>query len=139
MFGETQRRNTNRTARGVSPVIGVVLMVGITLVLAAVIGAFVIGMVPDTEPAPVSTILIDGQAGSQNVTLEHNGGDPVPLSEIEVLADGDLTAGNDSITGTLRAGEQQTVKLSTSGTREIVIRHRPSGEVIARETVTIDA
>ncbi|QZA89038.1 type IV pilin N-terminal domain-containing protein [Salinarchaeum sp. IM2453] len=39
-------------SRGVSPVIGVILMVAITIILAAVIGAFVLGFGTDTETPP---------------------------------------------------------------------------------------
>ena len=39
-------------SRGVSPVIGVILMVAIPIILAAVIGAFVLGFGTDTETPP---------------------------------------------------------------------------------------
>ncbi|MDK2939893.1 MAG: archaeal type pilus assembly protein PilA [Methanolobus sp.] len=62
----------------VSPVIGVILMVAITVILAAVIAAFVFGMGPP-EQAPqaslrASTATVDGFT---SIKLEHQGGDAV--------------------------------------------------------------
>jgi flagellin-like protein len=45
--------------RGVSPVIGVILMVAITVILAAVIGAFVIGIGGTSQDVPQATITDD--------------------------------------------------------------------------------
>lgn len=55
--------------RAVSPVIGVILMVAITVILAAVIGAFVLGLGGSTEAAPQASF----QCNSGD--LVHNGGD----------------------------------------------------------------
>ncbi|MFW5922479.1 MAG: type IV pilin [Halodesulfurarchaeum sp.] len=55
--------------RGVSPVIGVILMVAITVILAAVIGSFVLGIGGDVEEAPQASLTIDGN------DLVHQGGD----------------------------------------------------------------
>ncbi|QZA87785.1 type IV pilin N-terminal domain-containing protein [Salinarchaeum sp. IM2453] len=44
--------STSERSRAVSPVIGVILMVAITIILAAVIGAFVLGFGTDTESPP---------------------------------------------------------------------------------------
>ncbi len=65
----------------VSPVIGVILMVAITVILAAVIAAFVFGMGPP-EQAPTAAIRASAATIGDNVTvkLEHQGGDAVVLS-----------------------------------------------------------
>ena len=65
----------------VSPVIGVILMVAITVILAAVIAAFVFGMGPP-EQAPQAAIRA-GAATVGNfdvVKLEHQGGDAVTFT-----------------------------------------------------------
>ncbi len=63
--------------RAVSPVIGVILMVAITVILAAVIGAFVLGLgdqVQETSPnAQIS--ITNATEGGDAVTFAHNGGD----------------------------------------------------------------
>ena len=65
----------------VSPVIGVILMVAITVILAAVIAAFVFGMGPP-EQAPQAALR--GSSATQNdfsvVKLEHQGGDAVIMT-----------------------------------------------------------
>lgn len=56
---------TTNDIRGVSPVIGVILLVAITVILAAVIGAFVLGFDEPEEPGPCETI--------EGVTIEPDG------------------------------------------------------------------
>ncbi|WMW24290.1 type IV pilin N-terminal domain-containing protein [Methanolobus sediminis] len=69
----------------VSPVIGVILMVAITVILAAVIAAFVFGMGPP-EQAPQASIRASatevtvGANDYSIVQLEHQGGDEVTLT-----------------------------------------------------------
>lgn len=128
----------DRTDRAVSPVIGVVLMVAVTIILAAVIGTFVMGLTPDTERTATATIDVVGDVGTNNVTLAHNGGDKVELDDVTVLVDGSETDGNATLSGTLAAGERQLVRdLQASGDTTVTLRHDPSGELIAEETVTI--
>jgi len=66
----------------VSPVIGVILMVAITVILAAVIAAFVFGL-GSPETAPQASIKDSGTSvGDRNVIkLEHQGGDPITFSD----------------------------------------------------------
>ncbi|NOR47182.1 MAG: type IV pilin [Methanosarcinaceae archaeon] len=65
----------------VSPVIGVILMVAITVILAAVIAAFVFGMGPP-EQAPQSAIRASAASDGNFsiVQIEHQGGDAVIMS-----------------------------------------------------------
>jgi flagellin-like protein len=55
--------------RAVSPVIGVILMVAITVILAAVIGTFVLGLGEEVESNPSAGVTVDGD----NVTLNSLG------------------------------------------------------------------
>lgn len=77
--------------RAVSPVIGVILMVAITVILAAVIGTFVLGLGSNvSEPAPqVSLAIADAGAtyenGARAFVLEHQGGDDIELANSRVL------------------------------------------------------
>lgn len=70
----------------VSPVIGVILMVAITVILAAAIGSSVFGQ-GTTNPAPKANInikAIDAYASPSSpatVTFEHNGGDPIHFED----------------------------------------------------------
>jgi flagellin-like protein len=63
----------------VSPVIGVILMVAITVILAAVIGTFVLGLGDQVQNnAPQATFSFDYTdqgSGTYTVTATHDGGD----------------------------------------------------------------
>ena len=59
--------------RGVSPVIGVILMVAITVILAAVIATFVMNMGPSETTQP--NVQWEWNNDGANVTLSHTGGD----------------------------------------------------------------
>jgi len=110
----------------VSPVIGVILMVAITVILAAVIASFVLGLGNQTsQGAPTTTIGMDyEQTDDTNeagfVKVSHNGGDTVAYKELYLRGSGyendwssgvldegdynpsnpsDITAGNDRFIG----------------------------------------
>ena len=82
----------------VSPVIGVILMVAITVILAAVIASFVLGLGNQAQQgAPTSTIGFDyeqvdeGGSGEQTwglLTVSHDGGDSVSDQELYVRGSG---------------------------------------------------
>jgi len=57
--------------RGVSPVIGVILMVAITVILAAVIGTFVLGLGDSLGENPTAGVQVDSNS---TVTLVQLGG-----------------------------------------------------------------
>ena len=60
----------------VSPVIGVLLMVAITVILAAVIAAFVFGMAGSISKTKVVAITME-QTDSTHISLTNNGGQDV--------------------------------------------------------------
>ena len=91
----------------VSPVIGVILMVAITVILAAVIASFVLGLGDQAQQAtPQASFSWEYDAAPGNNTegvikITHDGGDTVTASEIYVRGDG-LT---DETEGSLSAGD----------------------------------
>lgn len=134
--------------RGVSPVIGVILMVAITVILAAVIGTFVLGLGQDmSTSAPNAQLSLSDGDGTQNVSIEHNGGDAIDSEEISVLVEGSVEEGatlNEPDGGemdVLEAGEQGYLDLGTDehdgNEVEIQIRHDPSESIIVRGTVEV--
>lgn len=68
----------------VSPVIGVILMVAITVILAAVIASFVLGL-GDTaaQSTPQASFTFDYEAG-EPLTITHDGGDTIEAQELYV-------------------------------------------------------
>ncbi|TGC08042.1 type IV pilin [Methanolobus halotolerans] len=72
----------------VSPVIGVILMVAITVILAAVIAAFVFGMGPP-EQAPQASLRASAETiDNKTIKLEHQGGDNFYFSNSRIVVDG---------------------------------------------------
>jgi len=108
----------------VSPVIGVILMVAITVILAAVIGAFVLDIGGNQEAAPQanwdfakeSVTYEDGDqadgsgdfAELTTVVIEHGGGDSVNEEQIEIQVGGTSAYGISQTDGT-SADEVETL------------------------------
>ena len=71
----------------VSPVIGVILMVAITVILAAVIATFVLGLgeqVSDTAPNANFQFDYNSTGGNGNVTITHTSGPAIEASSLSV-------------------------------------------------------
>jgi len=67
--------------RAVSPVIGVILMVAITVILAAVIGTFVLGLGQNVQSTPSASFDFDFDTDTTSVLVTHNGGDTLETGE----------------------------------------------------------
>ncbi|NYT06460.1 MAG: type IV pilin, partial [Methanomicrobiales archaeon] len=64
--------NFHENEEAVSPVIGVILMVAITVILAAVIAVFVFGMAGDVQTT--KTIAVSAKQTGTNITVTYQGG-----------------------------------------------------------------
>ena len=130
--------NPNRTSgpdgeRAVSPVIGVILMVAITVILAAVIGTFVLsigGDVPDQNPQAsfsfeytedASALGSDSElyttgadSSSGDLTVTHDGGDSIDAAAV-TLKDDDGSAVS-PFASEITAGSAQTVDVGSDDT-----------------------
>ena len=99
----------------VSPVIGVILMVAITVILAAVIAAFVLGLGDTEDPAPQVSFdtEYDPDTNSGEVTFTVQSGDSFDAGNVEVTnqqgSSDDLTAAFGSSDSTVDAGASFTV------------------------------
>ncbi|PSP80702.1 type IV pilin [Halobacteriales archaeon QS_4_69_225] len=71
----------------VSPVIGVILMVAITVILAAVIGTFVLGLGGQVQNNAPSAQFTFNEEDNGALTMTHDGGQSVSTSNIEVTND----------------------------------------------------
>ena len=108
----------------VSPVIGVILMVAITVILAAVIGTFVLGL-GDTlgSSAPQAQFdfeYADGPEDGTWVNITHQGGAPVQNSTLDIVI-GDssaYTTGDHAVevpfNARITAGNRTAINASTS-------------------------
>jgi flagellin-like protein len=105
--------------KGVSPVIGVILMVAITVILAAVIASFVFGM--GSSVKKTYNVAVTAQQIGSNVTVTLTGGpDVTSLSSINVTCYPSTGA---SVTGTLGTTVGDTVSLAcgTGGSDRVVV------------------
>jgi flagellin-like protein len=104
--------------RAVSPVIGVILMVAITVILAAVIGTFVLGLGDQvSESAPQASFSFDFN-DSDGVNITHEGG--------ETLESGNLNVSNSSTSVGVNFPDDSVSAGDTSKHSNIA----PSGETI---------
>jgi flagellin-like protein len=90
----------------VSPVIGVILMVAITVILAAVIGTFVLGLgdqVQSTSPQASFTFDFTDDTGGtthDRLAITHDGGDAIPPAQLSVVSSDNIGSGESNTTGT---------------------------------------
>ena len=98
----------------VSPVIGVILMVAITVILAAVIASFVLGLGDQAQQTtPQASFAFDYEQGT-SLTITHDGGDSIQANEIYIR--GDTTSGDtiDATWGTLAGIGSSDVRAGNS-------------------------
>jgi flagellin-like protein len=135
--------------RAVSPVIGVILMVAITVILAAVIGTFVLGLGDQvSESAPQASFSFDFSSNDgdetfdgdaqDNVTITHEGGETLETSNINVQGDnGGSPDANNWAGDTIQSGDSAEYGNVNSGETIRVIWTNPAGgatNTIARAT-----
>jgi len=93
--------------RAVSPVIGVILMVAITVILAAVIGTFVLNLGQGIQQtAPQASFSFDYNTDT-NVTITHETGDTIDAARLTTsgLEAGSVEwDGHNGLTGSVSAG-----------------------------------
>ena len=117
----------------VSPVIGVILMVAITVILAAVIATFVIGF-GDSIGARAPQVTFDYQYDGSDLTITHGGGDSIDEEQVGLRGgasdvgpgvdwDGSGTVGDDPIT----AGGSYDYSVPSGDTVRIIWRAGPGG------------
>jgi flagellin-like protein len=87
----------------VSPVIGVILMVAITVILAAVIGTFVLGLGDQVQnTAPQASFTFDftdeGSGTVDSLDVTHDGGDTIESTGLYIKADKDFDDSTSAVT-----------------------------------------
>lgn len=139
----------NNDDRGVSPVIGVILMVAITVILAAVIGTFVLGLgdsIGDNQPTAQLSVDLDQDAG--NLTIEHDGGDSISSETLTVIvtADDQREDENDVFDSRFSVGDAETAEdvIDTGeddidGGEDLRIRvvHQPSDSFLLDRSIEV--
>jgi flagellin-like protein len=104
--------------RGVSPVIGVILMVAITVILAAVIGTFVLDLGQSAgQSAPQASLSVTADSSTNTITIEHTGGDGINSGNTRLIieAGGGTTTFDQESDSTLSVGGSADIGLDTQG------------------------
>ncbi|MFC5279473.1 type IV pilin [Halorubrum rubrum] len=137
--------------RAVSPVIGVILMVAITVILAAVIGTFVLGLgdsLGDNQPTTQLDVSIDegddADDDIKNVTIEHDGGDPIDSETLDIIVtdedDNEATASGE-FSDRFSVGDIESGSFSGdgSGSADLRVRiiHQPSESILVDRTIEV--
>ncbi|OPX64393.1 MULTISPECIES: type IV pilin N-terminal domain-containing protein [unclassified Methanoregula] len=89
-----EKKTMTEPEQAVSPVVGVMLMLVVTIIIAAVVSAFAGGLSTGTKKAPQASIDVkfmedDGGMGPAYVNLkmvfEHLSGDPIPTRDVNII------------------------------------------------------
>jgi len=74
---------------GVSPVVGVMLMLVVTIIIAAVVASFASGLGSTSDAAPTVSLQVSIPAGTndaaQNVTIANLGGDSIKTEDLQII------------------------------------------------------
>ena len=115
---------SDRNEDAVSPVIGVILMVAITVILAAVIAAFVFGLGGSQQKPPTASVTGMNYADTPepDIKIQHKGGDILvgggwKLSVVPVGQPVTLVTANSS--AEFKVGDQLVVTNSTIGATDL--------------------
>jgi archaeal type IV pilus assembly protein PilA len=132
MNGVSTMTFTKKNEEAVSPVIGVILMVAITVILAAVIAAFVFGMAGNIQKTKVVSATLS-RANSSAVTVTFQGGqDAGSLQTICWTANGANVGLQSTAGGTLAIGNTMSIAVNpnshvigvatfTDGSQQVII------------------
>jgi len=138
-----------KNEEAVSPVLGVILMVAITVIVATIIAVFMFG-VGEPDEAPQAKLKFTADA--TNLTITHGGGDALVLKDSVITiinavddtpvqgVDGVLLSVFTSETTLLPGGKisNGSAVLAQGGIYRVQILHAPSGQFIANTQVVVN-
>ena len=102
--------------RAVSPVIGVILMVAITVILATVIGAVVLDFGNSAgDSAPSASLSVDADTADDQINIEHTGGDTLDSSQTRTIVE----VGGSSETFPTESTNQTTLSVGSTAVIEL--------------------
>jgi flagellin-like protein len=144
------RHTADTSNRAVSPVIGVILMVAITVILAAVIGAFVLEIGDQQETAPSTSFDSDqrvqyfetgfGPANWTVVEISHAGGDVMDVSQFQLKYRGNASVWGftDQGSGTVSAAPQPDLRDALGSNQQVTFSSGESLRVSAWKGINTD-
>ncbi|WP_434521740.1 type IV pilin [Halorubrum sp. AS12] len=130
---------SNSDDRAVSPVIGVILMVAITVILAAVIGTFVLGLGDQLgDTAPQASFSVE-DVGADNVSIAKTGGQDLESSDLVLAVNGSRVTDSSFGSDLWQTGTTKSIEHGVNGTATVPLRiiHDPSGSAIYETTIDV--
>lgn len=150
-------RRQEKKDDAVSPVIGIMLMLVVTIIIAAVITGFATDLSKDTEKTP--TAFFDADSENGKIMLKHKGGEPIRLKDIQLTleqvggvndngiiftrygADGQITVrGDDSQNAVVSTGDVMLLSLPgevSSGVVHWTLTYAPTNGLVASGEIVI--
>jgi len=128
-FSRSETRFFSTNNKGVSDVVGSMMMLAVTITMTAIIATAIFGMRPPADVPQVSITIQEN--GSSNVDLIHMGGEPVRVSDLKFLSENveiNVNASSE-VNNTGVWGIGKTITLDTSDTG-LKIVHIPSKELL---------
>lgn len=119
-------KRTENKENAVSPVVGVMLMLVVTIVIAAVVTLFATGVVTSTEKAPVAVLDVNiyksadvggtmSSTYAPDFTIDHIAGDPLKTSDLKITVDWETNGSNpEKVTNIFTGGLNKIVFTSSS-------------------------
>jgi len=122
-------RKLSADNRAVSPVIGVVLMLALTVIAATVVGTAVFGSVGEVSGDTTQASFGFSEESNGDITIRHNGGDALDAARLSVTVDGSSVS--TGFSGTVTPGDEGTVAAGdvSSGSKILVKYDAESGDV----------
>lgn len=118
--------------RGISPVIGAILMLAITVALAMFAASFFLGLTDETDPQP-NVVLSDADAEDTTHRLVHDGGETLDGDQLELQGalDSDAAAGK-------RLADGDEIEFYPIAEEITVIWHGDNDESYQLTTLTVE-
>lgn len=132
------RESWNELDTGMKVLVGLVagailfvVAIPIVLILAAVVGSFVLSAgAPADAVTPTASFEYDYDDSAQTVKITHEGGEAIEASKLEVRVDRQTTAWDG--TGQVVAGDSMTVELSSGSTVSVIWRGEDESATLSR-------
>ncbi|MDV0443138.1 type IV pilin N-terminal domain-containing protein [Methanorbis rubei] len=84
---DLQNRSRPKKEDGISPVVGVMLMLVVTIIIAAVVSSFASGIGTSSQAAPTVSLQVSLYGGTleKKAVIEHLGGEALPTSDLQIV------------------------------------------------------
>ncbi len=105
--------------RGISPVIGVVLMLALTVIGASVVGTAVFGSLGDVSGDTAQASFTFSEEANGDLTIRHSAGDTLEAARLTVTAEGSTVSAG--FAGSVTPGDEGTVDAGDLSTGDDVL------------------